>query len=76
MRHHIHKNRMDGNKMINSITMVAADICCFRLNDRVKLPITHSVRDGNVDKTLKDYRAELVHDLYHWFVIILQVTKH
>lgn len=43
---------------------------------RVKLPTTHCVRDGNVDKTFQDYRAELVHNLYHWFVIILQVTKH
>lgn len=36
---------------------------------------TYCVRDGNADKAFQDHRAELVHDLYHWFVIILQTTK-
>lgn len=36
---------------------------------------TYCVRDCNVDKTFQDYRAELIHNLYHWFIVILQSTK-
>lgn len=37
--------------------------------------MTYCVRDGNIDKAFQDHRAELVHDLNHGFVVILQVTK-
>lgn len=42
----------------------------------MKLQTTYCVRDCNVDKTFQDYRTELVHNLYHWFIIILQLTKY
>lgn len=37
---------------------------------------TYRVRDCNVDKTLQDYRTELVHNLNHCFIIILQWTEY
>lgn len=32
----------------------------------------HRVRDGHVSKAVHHRRAQLVHDLYHGFVIILE----
>lgn len=37
--------------------------------------MTYCIRDSNVDNTFQDYRAELVHNLYHWSVIVLQSMK-
>lgn len=40
-----------------------------------KQRVTYCVRDGNIDEAFQDHRAELVHDLNHGFVVILQITK-
>lgn len=45
------------------------------LNEIVEQPSTHRVWDSNVGETFQNYRAELVHDVYHGFVIILGETK-
>lgn len=44
-------------------------------NSAAEARVTYCVRDGNIDKAFQDHRAELVHDLNHGFVVILQITK-
>lgn len=39
------------------------------------LKTSYRVRGCNVNKTFQDYGAELIHNLYHWFVIFLQEAK-
>lgn len=47
----------------------------LELSHRVKVPTTYCVGDCNVNKTFQDDRTELVHNLYHRFIIILQLKK-